>query len=333
MKPITREEMYLAAAAGYDVAPPEPITRKEVFLAKLAGMEVETPVPFTRRERFIEEAAVNGGGGSVTINNQDITVTENGQYTADEGYTGLGTVTVDVPDIPPVLQEKSTIQNGTVTPDSGYDGLSKVTVNVPDVPAVVTPLNVTENGTYTAPEGVDGYNPVTVAVPAPEIKLQDKTITENGEYTADSGFDGLGKVLVQLASSGGANIKVACGTLTEEYSDYSVTINHNLGVVPDFAWVFSGKVESNYAYLLFGISDKLDALLGEDYSVLNCRVYNPSSSRFYVQGVFNSPINTSGGRNIYNANETSMTVAAGPSSKLPVGTTWIVIGGLVPDTE
>lgn len=31
------------------------------------------------------------------INNQDKTITENGQYTADSGYTGLGTVTVNVP--------------------------------------------------------------------------------------------------------------------------------------------------------------------------------------------------------------------------------------------
>lgn len=31
-----------------------------------------------------------------TINNQDITITQNGTYTADEGYTGLGTVTVNV---------------------------------------------------------------------------------------------------------------------------------------------------------------------------------------------------------------------------------------------
>lgn len=31
------------------------------------------------------------------INNQDKTITQNGQYTADSGYTGLGTVTVNVP--------------------------------------------------------------------------------------------------------------------------------------------------------------------------------------------------------------------------------------------
>lgn len=34
---------------------------------------------------------------SSQINNQDKTVTQNGQYTADSGYTGLGTVTVNVP--------------------------------------------------------------------------------------------------------------------------------------------------------------------------------------------------------------------------------------------
>ena len=37
------------------------------------------------------------GGGGQTIRNQDKTITENGIYTADSGYTGLGTVTVNVP--------------------------------------------------------------------------------------------------------------------------------------------------------------------------------------------------------------------------------------------
>lgn len=36
-------------------------------------------------------------GGGTTINNEDITVTVNGEYTASTGYTGLGTVTVNVP--------------------------------------------------------------------------------------------------------------------------------------------------------------------------------------------------------------------------------------------
>ena len=36
-------------------------------------------------------------GDGTKINNQDITVTENGTYTAEDGYTGLGTVNVNVP--------------------------------------------------------------------------------------------------------------------------------------------------------------------------------------------------------------------------------------------
>ena len=38
---------------------------------------------------------INVAGGEV--NNQDKTITENGVYTADQGYTGIGTATVNVP--------------------------------------------------------------------------------------------------------------------------------------------------------------------------------------------------------------------------------------------
>lgn len=57
----------------------KPITRKEIFLQKI-----------------IDNIAMGGSSGGVTINNQDKTITENGTYTADEGFTGLGTVTVDI---------------------------------------------------------------------------------------------------------------------------------------------------------------------------------------------------------------------------------------------
>ena len=45
--------------------------------------------------KIYQVASVNGGGGT-TIRNQDKQITENGTYTADVGYTGLGTVTVNV---------------------------------------------------------------------------------------------------------------------------------------------------------------------------------------------------------------------------------------------
>ena len=107
-----------------------------------------------------------GSGDGTTIKNQDKTITENGQYSADSGYTGLGTVTVAVPEEEPKLQDKEVTANGAYTADAGYDGLGEVVVNVEAAAAepVISPLEVTENGTYEAPEGVDGYSPVTVNV-------------------------------------------------------------------------------------------------------------------------------------------------------------------------
>ena len=62
------------------------------------------------------------------INNEDITVTANNTYTASEGYTGLGTVVVNVQ---PNNEDKTITANGTYTAAEGYTGLGTVDVNVP----------------------------------------------------------------------------------------------------------------------------------------------------------------------------------------------------------
>lgn len=61
---------------------------------------------------------------------QDKTITKNGTVSADDGYAGLGNVTVNVENTELKLQEKTVTANGEVTADEGYDGLSKVTVSV-----------------------------------------------------------------------------------------------------------------------------------------------------------------------------------------------------------
>lgn len=40
----------------------EPITREEMFLAKAAGEDVNIPAPITRREKYLAKIAENGGG-------------------------------------------------------------------------------------------------------------------------------------------------------------------------------------------------------------------------------------------------------------------------------
>lgn len=94
--PITRQETYLAAAAGESVQLPEPITREEIYLAKMAGETVETPSPITRHEIFLDAAAQGGGGGGVTV--EPLSVTENGTYTAQTGKA-YSPVVVNVPGI------------------------------------------------------------------------------------------------------------------------------------------------------------------------------------------------------------------------------------------
>ena len=38
-----------------------PITREELFLAKAAGMNVQTPTPITRVEKFLDRIGKTGG--------------------------------------------------------------------------------------------------------------------------------------------------------------------------------------------------------------------------------------------------------------------------------
>ena len=182
--------------------------------------------------KYLTSVTVNVPVGS-TINNQNKTVTpttSQQSITADSGYTGLGTVTVnriptnylipsgnksitangtniDVAAYSTVsVNVSSTInnQNKTVTPttsqqtinaDSGYSGLGTVTVN-----AIQTETKtVTTNGTVIPSSG-KYLTSVTVNVPTGStINNQNKTVTPSTSQqsiTADSGYTGLGTVTV-----------------------------------------------------------------------------------------------------------------------------------------
>lgn len=132
MEAITREEQFLAAIAEGDSSGMVPVTREEMYLAYIAGQNIVPPEPITRKEKFLSRIPQtgSGGGSGVTIRNQNKTITKNGSYKADSGYTGLGTVTVNVPEREPVLEPLTVTENGTYNPGSGVDGFSPVTVNV-----------------------------------------------------------------------------------------------------------------------------------------------------------------------------------------------------------
>ena len=78
------------------------------------------------------------------INNQDKTITENGTYTADEGYTGLGTVTVNVPQED--LQEQLNAQDAIIQQlQEELAGKAGVTQNV-----VFDPSKIVTTSTSTS---------------------------------------------------------------------------------------------------------------------------------------------------------------------------------------
>lgn len=83
-------------------------------------------------DNIVKDVTIFGVTGTYedrSINNQDKTVTQNGIITADEGYTGLGTVTVNVPSQYINNQDKTIDFDGVYTADFGYTGLGTITVN------------------------------------------------------------------------------------------------------------------------------------------------------------------------------------------------------------
>lgn len=89
----------------------------------------------------------SGGSGGVTINNQDKTITENGVYQADEGYTGLGTVTVEVAstgggDIDAILDGSISVLTSEVQSIANYKFYQSQTITEVNLP------NATQIGSY-----------------------------------------------------------------------------------------------------------------------------------------------------------------------------------------
>ena len=66
------------------------MVKKDNFSAMVACLKL------LLKDKYRYGDSIFPGGGE--INNEDITITENGVYTAGEGYTGIGTATVDVPE-------------------------------------------------------------------------------------------------------------------------------------------------------------------------------------------------------------------------------------------
>lgn len=126
-------------------------------------------------------------------------------------------ITVNVPDVPAVLQEKELTANGVYTPSAGFDGFSQITVNVSDAPAVLQEKQTyptTSEQSVEPDEGFDGLSKVTVEA----MRLQSVTASKNGDIIPDHGYDGLDRVTVQVTPN------LQSKSLTyDKNGDYAVT--------------------------------------------------------------------------------------------------------------
>ena len=224
--------------------------------------------------KYLTSVTVNVPTGT-TINNQNKTVTpttSQQSITADSGYTGLGTVTVnriptnylipsgnksitangtniDVAAYSTVsVSVSSTInnQNKTVTPttsqqtinaDSGYSGLGTVTVNRIPTNYIIPSGNkaITANGTNI---DVTQYATVSVSVASgTTINNQNKTVTPSTSQqsiTADSGYTGLGTVTVNAMPSGTTTspTSISGTSATVSTGTNTLTLTKTISVTP-----------------------------------------------------------------------------------------------------
>lgn len=123
----------------------------------------------------------------IKIENEDITVTQNGVYEASAEYTGLGTVTVQVDNVK--NQQKTvnpTKELQTIEADEGYTGLSRVTINpvTNSVDNNIQAGNIKSGVTILGITGdlIEANNTQVTVTPS----TSQQTITPSGDYNGFS---------------------------------------------------------------------------------------------------------------------------------------------------
>ena len=203
------------------------------------------------------------GGGGTPINNQDKTITENGEYTADSGYTGLGTVTVNVPtpmldgdaveaeviagktfysDNPLVKKTGTLVVPSGILPDWGFPEVEDITENY--VAFIIADTNKTltfsagstdSSGYSVVVTGGEAGNCIingdTVALGTP-VDIADGvntviTVGDNGkvtDYNTSQGYKTF-KILIFLAGWHELGTKLTSPKILHNADDQYVTYN------------------------------------------------------------------------------------------------------------
>lgn len=137
------------------------------FLTDVAGAIKEktgdsAAIPASQFDTKIRSIETGGNYQAKTV---EYTTNGTRQIVPDTNYDALSevNVTVNVPTPVPVLQNKTATQNGSYSADPGYDGLGTVLVNVQGQ-INNQDKTITQNGQYTADSGYTGIGTATVNI-------------------------------------------------------------------------------------------------------------------------------------------------------------------------
>ena len=167
----------------------------EIILDVVTDEDLTLEVVSDQEDVSLEATEVIDGGG---VNIEELSVTENGTYTAPEG-SAYSPVVVAVPQ-PSGTKQISISENGTTTHDVEDYKNAQIAVSVPNsyaagdegkvvkngalVAQTARSSSITQNGTYDTTDN----NSVTVAVPAPS-GTKTINISQNGTTTENvSGY-------------------------------------------------------------------------------------------------------------------------------------------------
>lgn len=161
-----------------------------------------------------------------TVNNQNKTILANGTYTADEGYTGLGEVVVDVGGVPINNQNKTADEDGLYTADEGYTGLGMVTVTAGAVATertenyIAEELMLINQGEVELTVTVTPSNAEFVLISVPNSVNLVPTSSSGGVYTFN-----ISAIAVEYMYAASATGYVTdTGTIVGGTTSYSITL-------------------------------------------------------------------------------------------------------------
>lgn len=190
--------------------------------------EVNTQSTLITQIKTALNGKVSGGGAVVEPTLQDKTITENGTYTADSGYDGLGTVTVSVE------------SSGVDLPDLSNEGtasdlmLGKELINGDGdiVVGTYVPLS-TDDATAISVDIVDGKTAYVKGQKVTGTNPYDKSTTDEKVDTQTSLIEQI-KTALEGKSAGGNGGGSGSGTTTPKLQVKSVTPTKSAqSVTPD----------------------------------------------------------------------------------------------------